>query len=497
MIRTYQHWINGREHGGTTGEPHTRHSPAHGEVLARFAAGTAADVDAAVTVARRVFEDASTWATLPGSRKAALLNAWAALIERDVTRLAEIEAEEVGKPIRYARGEIEWSVELLRYAASLAWQLEGRAMTQLGDDKLGLVTREPRGVVGIVVPWNYPMVTLFQKLPYALAAGCTVVIKPSELTSGTALEVTVLAKEAGIPDGVINVVTGLGETVGEALSTHPGVDMLSFTGSTRVGKRIARNAADSLKRVSLELGGKSANIVFADADIDSALDGALFGVVLNQGEECISPARLLVEKPIAETFVKQLVERARKVAVGMPLDEKSDVGAMIHEAHMERVLELIASGSKEGARLELGGSRVTTAGLDRGFFVPVTIFSGVDPAMRIFREEIFGPVLAVTTFETVEEAIQLANDTSYGLANGLWTKDVDKALKVSRRLRSGTVFVNTYFESAPQMPFGGYKESGLGRENGLEGLLEFTEVKSTLLKLGTRDAALPLATSVT
>lgn len=490
MIRTYQHWIDGNWYAPRSGQHVTRTSPAHGAELASFAAGDTSDLDAAVAVAKARFEDGS-WSSLPGSTRARLLNTWAELIERDMDKLARIEAEEVGKPIRFARGEVEWSVELLRYAAALSWQISGDAFTHLGDDKLGLVTREPRGVVGLIVPWNYPLVTLFQKLPYALAAGCTAVIKPSELTSGTALELAALAKEAGIPDGVINVVTGLGQTVGEAMSKHPQIDMISFTGSTRVGKQIAKNAAESIKRVALELGGKSANIVFADADLDSALDGVLFGVVLNQGEECIAPARLLLEKSIANTFLAKLVERARRVHVGMPLDEQTDIGALIHEQHMARVQELIASGLEEGAKLEVGGSRVTTGDLEKGYFIPVTIFSEVTPQMRIFREEIFGPVLTVTTFETAEEAIGLANDTTYGLANGIWTKDVDKALMLSKRLRSGTVFVNTYFETAPQMPFGGFKESGIGRENGVEGLLEYTEVKSTLVKLGFRSLALP------
>jgi acyl-CoA reductase-like NAD-dependent aldehyde dehydrogenase len=343
----------------------------------------------------------------------------------------------------------------------------------------------------MIVPWNFPLVTLFQKLPFALAAGCTAIIKPSELTSGTALEVAALAREAGLPDGVINVITGTGAAVGEAMSKHPGIDMVSFTGSTVVGKHIAKNAADTVKHVALELGGKAANVVFADADLDAALDGVLFGTILNQGEECVAGTRLLIEESVAPEFVQKLVERAKRVVVGLPLDDRTDVGALIHEEHMQKVLDYIRIGKEEGAALAIGGNRVTSNGLDKGYFVDTTIFTNVTREMRIFREEIFGPVLTVTTFRNVDEAVELANDTNYGLGNGLWTKDIDKAISVSQRLRSGTVFVNTYLESAPQMPFGGFKESGVGRENGLDGLLEYTEVKSTFIKMGKRSPALP------
>ncbi|WP_044871381.1 aldehyde dehydrogenase family protein [Pseudomonas sp. LFM046] len=490
MTRSYQHWINGAEQAPSSGAYIERTSPAHGELLAKFAAGTEKDVDAAVEHAHRV-HTSGAWSNVPASERARLLNKWADLIERDADRLAVIEAEEVGKPIVYAKGEVLWSAELTRFAASLAWQIPGEAHTHLGENKLGLVTREPRGVVGLIVPWNFPMVCLFQKLPYALAAGCPVVIKPSELTSGTALEVAKLAAEAGLPAGIINIVTGKGSVVGERLTRHPNVSMISFTGSTRVGKQIAATAAQDLTRVALELGGKAANVVFADADLDAALDGVLFGVILNQGEECVAGTRLLIEESVADEFVSRLVERAKKVVIGMPLDEKVQIGALIHEGHLESVLEYIRIGQEEGATLAYGGQRLTDGELAKGLFVGPTIFTNVKPSHRIFREEIFAPVLAVTTFKTVEEAIELANDTEYGLGNGLWTKDVDKALNVSRKLQSGTVFVNTYLESAAQMPFGGYKQSGYGRENGVDGLLEFMEVKSTFIKLGARTPVLP------
>jgi len=489
-VRQYEHWINGAAQAPAAQAYVERHSPAHGALLARFAAGTAADVDAAVAVARALHESGA-WSSLPGSERGKLLSRLAELIERDAERLAVIEAEEVGKPIAYARGEVLWSAELTRYAASLAWNIQGEAYSHLGNDKLGLVTHEARGVVGLVVPWNFPLVCLFQKLPYALAAGCPVVIKPSELTSGTALEVARLVAEAGFPAGLVNVVTGTGAEVGERLTRHPDVAMISFTGSTRVGKQIAATAASDLTRVALELGGKAANVVFADADLDAALDGVLFGVILNQGEECVAGTRLLIEESVADAFVAQLVERARRVVVGQPLQAETQIGALIHAQHLESVLNYIEIGKQEGARLVLGGERLTGEGLDQGYFVGPTVFTGVKPEHRIFREEIFGPVLTVTTFRTVEQAIALANDTEYGLGNGLWTKDVDKAIKVSQKLQSGTVFVNTYLETSPQLPFGGFKQSGYGRENGVDGLREFMETKSTFIKLGARVPVLP------
>ncbi len=488
-VRDYGLWIDGGWRG--TADTIERTSPAHGALLARFADGSEQDVGAAVAAARAAFENRPVWSGLPGSERARAISRWLDLIVRDTGRLTAIEAEEVGKPVRFARGEIEWSIELGRYAAALAYQIPGDLVNNIGDANLGLVSREPRGVIGMITPWNFPLVTLFQKLPFALAAGCTVVVKPSELTAGTTLEVAALAKEAGIPDGVINVVTGSGRTVGEALTGHRDVDMISFTGSTAVGKRIAQRCAGQMKRVGLELGGKAANIVFADADLDSAVDGIALGYILNQGEECVQGTRLLIEETIADDFIRQLVERSKKIRIGLPDDEQADVGALIHEQHMEKVLGYIRTGIEQGAKLEIGGGRLTENGLGQGYFVAPTIFSGVTPQMTIFREEIFGPVLAVTTFKTAEEAIALANDTSYGLGNGVWTKDIDKAIQVSRALRSGTVYVNTFLETSVQMPFGGFKESGVGRENGMDGLLEFTEVKSTFIKLGKRGYALP------
>ena len=486
-VRRYGHWIGGREIGEPIIE---RRSPAHGRPLAIFAAGTHADVDAAVRAARVAFA-ASDWRSRAGAERGQRLNAWADLIEAHAERLAIIEAEEVGKPIKYARCEIGHSVALIRYAAALAWQIKGDVFSDIGPGALGLVTREPRGVIGMIVPWNFPLVTLIQKLPFALASGNTAVIKPSEFTSGTALEVAKLAQDAGVPDGVINIVTGNGHIVGDALSAHPGVDMLSFTGSTTVGRKIAKAAAERIIPVSLELGGKGANIVFADADLDQALDGVLFGTILNQGQECCAGARLLVEDSIADDFLQQLLSRAKKVVTGLPLDNVTDLGPLIHRTHMDRVLAHIQTANASGAKVLIGGEAMTGSDYEAGFFVPTTIVDGVTPAMNIFREEVFGPVLTVTRFSSDAEALALSNDTEYGLASGFWTRDLCRAHAMAAGMQTGNIYVNTFLETAMQLPFGGWKNSGLGREVGIEGLLEFTQTKSTYFRLASRTLAMP------
>ncbi len=486
-MRNYSHWIDGAAAEPCGGSRIERTSPAHGRSLASFAAGNAADVDRAASAAARA---QARWADVTGIDRAAALNRLADLVIRDAQRLAEIEAEEVGKPIRDALGELRHAANLTRYAAALAWEIPGRAQSHHGPSALGLVTYEPKGVVGMITPWNFPAVTLFQKLPYALAAGCAAVIKPSEMTSGTTLEIARLALEAGLPDGLVNVVTGPGADVGAPMVEHPLIDMISFTGSTRIGTKIGEACARRVKRAALELGGKAANIVFADADFDDALDGVLLGAVLNQGEECVAGTRLVIEESIAKRFTEALAERAGRLRVGLPLDPATDIGAVIHEGHMNSVLGHIETARREGARVVTGGVRLTDGELSKGYFVAPTILDGVTPDMAYFREEVFGPIVSVTTFRTADEAVALANDTVYGLGNGIWTKDLDKALQVSKRLKSGTVWVNTYLDGAPQMPFGGYKSSGLGRENGLEGLTEYMEVKSTFIRLGKRQKAL-------
>jgi betaine-aldehyde dehydrogenase len=484
QVRTYGNLIHESEL--TSDEWIDRVSPGTGKLVARFANGTVEDVRAAIAAARTAF-DHGPWPQLPGAERARILLRIAEAVRSDAERLALIEAEEVGKPIKQASGDIGAAADIFEFAAALAHADHGDAFTNLGPDHAAWVLREPVGVAALIIPWNFPGLIYSQKVAYALAAGCTMVVKPSEFTSGTAIEVTRLALEAGLPPGVVNVVTGYGDPVGQSLVESPDVDFVSFTGSTATGSRIGAAAAKTCKRVSLELGGKGANIVFADADLEDALDGALFSVFYNTGQCCVAGSRLLVQESIADEFLSQLTRRAQQLRIGEPTDEQADLGAMIHEAHADKVLSYIASATEQGARLMTGGRRVSEGGRS-GIFIEPTIFDRVEPTMRIFREEIFGPVLGVVRFADVEEAIRIANDTSYGLANAVWTKNLDTALVVARRLRAGTVWINTTLDVRPQLPFGGVKGSGHGRENGQAGLEEFTQPKTCLVHIGKRDA---------
>jgi betaine-aldehyde dehydrogenase len=483
ITREYGHFIDGKEQASLSGKTIFRDSPAHGGRIAQFADGTAEDCELALKAARRAF-DHGAWSEFSSAERADLLLRLAERMRQEKERLATIEAEEVGKPIRFARGDLDGAIGLITYAAGLAQQIHGETYTNLGPQKYGMILREPVGVAGMIVPWNFPALILCQKLPFALAAGCTAVVKPSEYTSGTTVEIARLLHEVGIPPGVVNVVTGYGIPVGENLATSPLVDFISFTGSTATGKRIMHNAAETGKRVSMELGGKSANLIFSDADLGAAVEAALFGIFFNQGECCCSASRVLVHAAIADEFEAALAKATQRLKVGSPLDESSDLGAMIHEAHFNKVMNYIATGHQERASLLAGGERETRGACGEGFFVQPTIFSEVEPGMKIFREEIFGPVLSITRFRTTEEAIALANDTEYGLANAVWTKSIDTALRVTGSLRSGTVWVNTMLDVPVQMPFGGYQGSGFGREMGTVGLEEFTQTKSVMFHIG-------------
>lgn len=488
-VRSYGHFINGIAEG-ESGRMMDRVSSAHGKVVARFSAGDSGDVDRAVHAALACHENGA-WRSMPGADKARILNAWADLVERDAGRLAKIEAEEASKVIQLATFEMHLVASMIRFASSLAWKETGEVHTQLGADALAFVAREPVGVVGMITPWNYPLVSLFHKLPYALAAGCTALIKPSAFTAGSTLEVARLAKTAGLPDGAINVVTGSGRSVGEALIAHPSVAMVSFTGSTAVGKTIAERCGATLKKYTLELGGKGANVVFADADIDAALDGVLLGFTLNQGEECMAGSRLIIHRSIAGQFVERLAERAARLKVGLPLDPTADLSALIHAQHLQSVEGYVARAVVAGGTLVLGGERLGGAPYSEGAFMGPTIVTNVTPDMELFQEEVFGPVLAVTAFDEVDEAADLVNGVRYGLANGVWSKDIDLALTTAQRIVSGTVFVNTYMEGAWQLPIGGRKESGVGRENGMRALDTFSEEKQTFVKMGPRTPTLP------
>ena len=378
---------------------------------------------------------------------------------------------------------MEATAGLWEYAATLAYHAYGDAHNGLGEDMLGFVFREPIGVVGMITPWNFPLLIASQKLPFALAVGCTAVVKPAELTPGTTLRVGKILQDAGAPDGVVNIVTGPGRSVGSRLCEHPKVDMLSFTGSTEVGKRVVEASKGNLKKVALELGGKNPQIVFDDADLEAALDGVVFGVYHNMGECCNSGSRLLVQRTIADEFVEMVTERARTVQVGDPLDEETKVGAIINEDQLQTILGYVETGRREGAELLVGGGRLQT---EHGRFMEPTVFDSVSPTMQIAREEIFGPVLSAIPFDTSEEAIRIANDTMYGLSTGILTRDLDTAFRVGREVKAGTIWVNTFMDGPPELPFGGYKESGLGRELGRSSIEEFTELKTMQLHLGPR-----------
>jgi betaine-aldehyde dehydrogenase len=488
-IRTYDHFVDGGALRSDA-DPIQRHDPATGRLVAEYAHAGEREVDAAVAAARRAF-DAGPWPRGAGAERARALRRFAALVDANRDRLAALDCEEVGKPLRLAQADLAGAVGHIEYAASLAHTDHGDSWTQLERGFVAYATQVPVGVAALIVPWNFPAGTLLQKLPYALAAGCTAVVKPSELTSGSALEIARLAAEAGIPDGAVNVVTGLGPTTGAALVAHPGVDVISFTGSTATGRAVAEQAGRGLKRVGLELGGKAANIVFADADLDQAADAAVFGGFFNQGECCVAGSRLLVQHAIADEFIGTVVERTRGLVVGDPRDPRTDVGPLIHHRHRDRVESYIAAGRESGATLLTGGGRPAGAALADGAYVEPTVFGGVGAETRIFAEEIFGPVLSIATFATLEEAARLANATAYGLSNSVWTANVETAHTLARELRSGTVWVNTVIDGSPALAFGGMKASGLGREAGLEGLREYTESKTVQIRGGRRTLPLP------
>jgi betaine-aldehyde dehydrogenase len=478
----YRLWINGKEEPSRSGNTFDRRSPAHDVVVGVYQLAGGEETDLAVAVARRAFDE-GPWPKRSGAERASCLSKLAGLIRANAEELALIETLESGKPIAQARSEMEWAAGLWDYAAASCRNLAGDTYNSLGEQMLGLVIREPIGVVGMITPWNFPLLIISQKLPFALAAGCTCVVKPSELTPGTTLRLGPMLAEAGVPDGVVNILSGYGDPVGIRLSSHPDVDMISFTGSTEVGKSVVAGSRSNLKKVGLELGGKNPQIIFADADLEAALDAAVFGICFNMGECCNSGSRLLVERPIYDSFVERLISLIRQVQVGDPLDENTQVGAIVNQEQLDKILYYIADGQRSGASLRLGGKQLQ--GTSGRFFEP-TVFSGVRPEMAIAREEIFGPVLSVLPFDGVDEAIAIANSTAYGLSAAVWTRDLDRAFNVGRGARAGTVWINTFMEGPAELPFGGYKESGLGRELGRSAIEEFTDLKTIQLHLGPR-----------
>jgi betaine-aldehyde dehydrogenase len=458
-----------------------RRSPAHGHVVSSFPEATPADVEQAIKAADLAFRHGQ-WPKLKGAERARILLAVADGIKARVDRMSMLESLETGKPLAQARGEVSGCVDLWQYAASLARTTSGDAYDTLGEDMLGIVLRQPIGVVGLITPWNFPLWILSQKLPFALAAGCTCVVKPSELTSSTTVMLMEILEQAGVPAGVVNVVTGKGPSVGQPLAEHDAIDMLSFTGSTRVGSLLGGLASKKLKKIALELGGKNPQIVFPDCDWDAMVDAVVFGVYFNAGECCNSGSRVLVHESIAERFAQAVVERARQVPVGDPMHPECKIGAIVSENQLVEILGNIDKGVAAGARLRLGGKRYDAQGL----YLEPTVISDVAPDMSIAREEVFGPVLAIIPFSDTQHAIDIANDTAYGLSAAVWSKDINTCLTVARGVDAGTVWVNTFLDGYPELPFGGFKSSGVGRELGKQAVEDYTETKTIQLHIGER-----------
>jgi aldehyde dehydrogenase (NAD+) len=471
--------INNRWVPSESGKTFATVNPSTGEEICQIAEADAADVDKAVNAARRAFEHGA-WRKIPASERGRLLHRLADLIEKNADELAALESLDNGKPVSIAKAvDVAATVGCFRYFAGWSDKVHGKTIPVDGD--FFCYTRhEPVGVVGQIIPWNFPMLMLAWKLAPALATGNTVVMKPAEQTPLSALRIGELIVEAGFPEGVVNLLPGFGPTAGAAIAHHMDVDKVAFTGSTEVGRLIMEAAAKSnLKRITLELGGKSPNIVFADTDLDEAVEGAHFGLFFNHGQCCCAGSRVFVEEKIYDQFVEKSGARARKTTVGDPFDPKTEQGPQVDQTQFDKVMGYIESGRDEGAKLVCGGDRVG----DRGYFIQPTVFADVQDEMKIAREEIFGPVMSIIPFKSAEEVVDRANRTTYGLAAAVWTRDIKKAHAIANSVRAGTVWVNCYNVLDTRAPFGGFKQSGIGRELGEYGLQQYTEVKTVTVKL--------------
>ncbi len=480
--REYQLLIGGEWVPAQSGERFERQNPATGAVVATCPWGDEADAERAIQAARRAFDGG--WGRQPAKVRHDLLLNIAQRLRSELPQVGAVLAQEVGRPIGMSIAEVAMTADVFEYYAGLALDEKGEAITSFAPDAVGLTVHEPVGVVGVITPWNFPLLLLTWKVAPALCAGCTIVAKPSQYTPASTYELGRIITEAGAPAGVMNVISGSGTKLGNYLANSPLVDKIAFTGSTEVGRTVMRIAASTIKKVSLELGGKSPNIVFPDANVDAAVGGAFFAIYLNTGQVCQAGSRLLLHESIKDEFMAKLTAFTKTIKLGDPMDPATTMGPVINQEQLEKIVDYVEVGQREGAKMVVGGGRAKGDGLDKGLFVTPTIFDDVRNDMRIAREEIFGPVLSVMTFKDADDALRIANDTMYGLASAVWTSNLDTAFKIAKGIRAGTVWVNSYHQAGlPFMPYGGYKQSGIGRELGHHGLEEYQETKAIQIKL--------------
>jgi betaine-aldehyde dehydrogenase len=481
MMLDLKMYINGEWRNSHNKEKRKIVNPANGEVFAEAAEGTVEDAREAIQAAKAAFES-GVWSEMPAVERASYLFKIADKIDEYADELTKLETMDNGKTLREAGFDVADAAACFRYYAGLITKPDGQTY-HVSDPMQAMVVREPVGVCGLIVPWNYPLLMSAWKIAPALAAGNTIVFKPSEVTPVTPTKLFEILEEIELPRGVANMVLGAGPVVGNEIAESHDVDLVSFTGGTKTGKHIMKAAAGNVKKISLELGGKSPNIIFADADFETAVDYALFGIFSGAGQVCSAGSRILVEESIYDKFVDRFVQRAKQINVGPGNDPNSEMGPLVSREHMEKVLKYIEIGKEEGARLICGGKRMTKNGLDKGFFVEPTVFVDVKPDMRIVQEEIFGPVVVIQKFKDEQEAIKLANNTVYGLAGAVFTVDGAKALRVIKKIRAGITWINTYHPTYNEAPWGGYKQSGIGRGLGTYGLDEFQEIKQININL--------------